>query len=75
MASRLSSLPAITIGSDKSGVVQGSEQLDAQAGARKVKRGSVQQVPRQMNQWTGVLGGQRVEERWGQQRIYRAPTS
>ena len=77
MASRLSSLPAITIGSDKSGVVQGSEQLDAQAGARKVKWGSVQQMPRQMQflqaKWTGALGGQRVEERWGQQRIYRAP--
>ena len=36
MASRLSSLPAITIGSEQNSV-QGSKQLQAQAGARKVK--------------------------------------
>ena len=45
MASRLSSLPAITIGSDKSGVVQGSESQQHRR-ALEVKRGSVQQVPR-----------------------------
>ena len=57
MASRLSSLPAITIGSDKSGVVQGSETQQHKR-ALEVKRwGSVQQLPCQQKKWTGELGG------------------
>ena len=70
MASRQSSLSATTIGSDSNGVVQGSGLLDAQAGARVEKWGSVQQLPhqqmqfQQMQQWTVTLRvDQRVEEK------------
>ena len=72
-------LTSITIGSDGSGERSGTgvRAMAARAPARKVKWDSVQQVPRQMQflqeKWTCALGGQCVEERWGQQRIYRAP--